>query len=130
MIIVSEALESILKNTIPTNKVIRKPLIETIGFILAENIVADRDYPPFPRATMDGYAVIEKDLIDNKEFTVIGEIFAGDTWDYPDEIPPNSCIKIMTGASVPNIFDTIIKVEDTKSQNKIVQIETENFLKE
>ncbi|MBK8396910.1 MAG: molybdopterin molybdotransferase MoeA [Leptospiraceae bacterium] len=129
MIIVSEALESILKNTIPTNKVIRKPLIETIGFILAENIVADRDYPPFPRATMDGYAVIEKDLIDNKEFTVIGEIFAGDTWDYPDEIPPNSCIKIMTGASVPNIFDTIIKVEDTKSQNKIVQIETENFFK-
>lgn len=129
MISVKQAILSILENTKATTNVIQKPILVAKNFILAESIVADRDYPPFPRATMDGYALLGNDLQNSKEFFILGEIFAGDNWKLPENIPKNACVKIMTGAAVPSCFDTLIKVEDTISKDHKIQILTENVSK-
>jgi len=92
-------------------------LDEGFGYILAENILADRDYPPFNRSAMDGYAVRYEDLeCGVRTFNMAGEVYAGDT--YRNAIHQNECIKIMTGAPVPDDADVVIKVEETKLEGK------------
>jgi molybdopterin molybdotransferase len=82
------------------------------GRILAEDIFADRDYPPFNRSAMDGYAVMIDDWEKGiREFQVQQIIYAGTT---PDAaLRPGSAFKIMTGAAVPYPADTVIRKEDT-----------------
>lgn len=81
-----------------------------LGRVLAEDIVSDRDLPPFNRVTMDGIA-IRYEAIENgsKVFTLGGTQLAGDT---PLELRDiNGCIAIMTGAALPDWADTVIPVE-------------------
>lgn len=88
---------------------------------LAEDIYADRDYPPFHRSAMDGYALRSEDInIKNiNEFEVIDNLLAGNT--SHKKIGDGQCIKIMTGAPVPATADAVIRLEDTiNSSHKIV----------
>ena len=87
------------------------PLEEAFGRVLAEPIYADRDYPPFPRATMDGYALRYNDLETGiRKFTIAETVFAGDN---PIRmLSEGECYKIMTGAAVPKSADIIIRRED------------------
>ena len=81
------------------------------GRVLAGIIRADRDYPPFPRATMDGYAMRFGDLEQGiQEFTVAETIMAGHAALQP--IRPGECYKIMTGAAVPEPADIVIRREN------------------
>ncbi|MCE9499437.1 MAG: molybdopterin molybdotransferase MoeA [Leptospira sp.] len=82
------------------------------GFVLAEDIYADRDYPPFNRATMDGFAVNSENFRGGMKFRIVAEIPAG--FSYDKKINSDSCVKIMTGASVPEGLDVIIKLEDSE----------------
>ena len=87
-------------------------LEQALGRVLAEDIFADRDYPPFNRASMDGYAVIAADFEnDIKELLCIRTILAGQIC--KEVIKPGECFKIMTGASVPGSADAVIRIEDT-----------------
>lgn len=84
---------------------------EASGRILAENIYCDRDFPAFNRVSMDGIAIrfsgFEAGL---RSFTIKGTQAAGDT---PIELEgDDECIEIMTGASLPDSADTIIRYED------------------
>jgi molybdopterin molybdotransferase len=91
------------------------PLGEAFGRVLAESVFADRDYPPFPRATMDGYALRSADL--EKEiftYTVAETIYAGDA--AARDIGEGECYKIMTGAAVPAAADVIVRREDVKEE--------------
>src|ERR1700741_1153196 len=84
------------------------PFELTLGRVLAENIRADRDLPPFNRVTMDGIAV-NYDAIANgvSTFRIKGTQAAGDL---PMEIAEhNECVEIMTGAMLPLTADTIIR---------------------
>jgi len=87
------------------------PLEKAFGRVLAEPIYADRDYPPFPRATMDGYALRYNDLETGiRKFTIAETVFAGDN---PIRmLKEGECYKIMTGAAVPDCADIIIRRED------------------
>lgn len=87
------------------------PLEEAFGRVLAEPIFADRDYPPFPRATMDGYALRYNDLETGiRKFIIAETVFAGDN---PIRmLSEGECYKIMTGAAVPESADIIIRRED------------------
>lgn len=90
------------------------------GRILAEDIMADRNYPPFNRAAMDGYAIRAEDFSENdlREFLVIEEIYAGAV--STKTLTKGSCYKIMTGSSTPLEADTIIRVEDSiQKENKV-----------
>ena len=100
-------------------------LDEAFGRVLAEPISADRDYPPFNRATMDGYAVNSKDWeAGTKKYVIKEVVFAGQR--YQQEVSSGECYKIMTGAAVPPGVDLVIRREDATETNQQVsfQIET------
>jgi molybdopterin molybdotransferase len=98
-------------------------LVLAAGRILAEPIVADRDIPPFPRSTRDGYAVRTTDLaMLPAKLNVIGEIKAGPL---PVDVRPlnrGEAFSIMTGAPAPLGADAIVMVEYTSQQGDCVEI--------
>jgi molybdopterin molybdotransferase len=87
-------------------------LDQAYGRVLAEQVLADRDYPPFHRATMDGYAIRHIDWEEGiRRFSIVEIIYAGVAATKP--IGKGECYKIMTGAPVPPDADTVIRREDT-----------------
>jgi molybdopterin molybdotransferase len=99
-------------------------LLGSVGRVLAEAIHADRDFPPFPRAARDGYAVRTADLVQlPARLTVIGEIKAGTSLDdMPAQIEPGQAAAIMTGAPVPAGADAVVMVEYTSQAGNSVEI--------
>lgn len=99
-------------------------LLKCAGRVLAEEVFADRDFPPFPRAARDGYAVRASDLVQLPvRLHVIGEIRAGVT---PQELPkhlgPGEAAAIMTGAPAPPGADAVVMVEYTSRHDDQVEI--------
>jgi molybdopterin molybdotransferase len=92
--------------------------------VLAESVVADRDLPPFPRSTRDGYAVRAADLSHlPATLDVIGEIKAGEKIEkVPARIASGQTASIMTGAPVPSGADAVVMVEYTSQQGGRVEI--------
>ena len=106
---IEEALELIYTNTKP--KSIKILAIEnSIGYVLAEEIIATHNLPPYDNSAMDGYAV----KIENSGecVRVNHTIFAGD--DSKEELHAANAIKIMTGARIPLGTNCIVPIEDTK----------------
>ena len=114
---VEKALELIYANIEKTSlKIV--PIEEALGLILAENIIAKHNLPPFDNSAMDGYAVKHKDA--NKEVIQTDIIFAGDN--FSGELKEGFAIKIMTGARIPKGCELIVPIENTKPIDKGVQL--------
>jgi molybdopterin molybdotransferase len=97
-------------------------LLHAAGRGLAEPITADRDMPPFPRSTRDGYAVRAADLAKlPAKLKVIGEIKAGPP-QLPSTLNRGEAFSIMTGAPVPPGADAVVMVEYTSQQADSVEI--------
>ena len=91
-------------------------LMQAVGRVLAESIKADRDFPPFPRATRDGFAVRAGDLShDLTLLRVVGQVRAGDSYDLP--VASGEAVEIMTGAAVPLGADAVVMVEYTQRKS-------------
>lgn len=107
-----------LKEHVGKLKTERVALIKSRGRVLAEEIIADRDVPPFNRAARDGYAVRAADVANASEnapvvLKVVGEIAAG-----APELPAirqGEAAEIMTGAPAPEGADSVVMVEHTRS---------------
>ncbi len=98
-------------------------LLDASGRVLAEPIHADRDFPPFPRAARDGYAVRAADLENlPANLEVIGEIRAGAAPAQIPEITPGKTVAIMTGAAAPAGADAVVMVEFTTRVGDGVEI--------
>lgn len=99
-------------------------LLAAANRVLAEQVVADRDFPPFPRSTRDGYAVRSADLAQiPASLDVIGEIRAGEKLEnIPARIGSGQACSIMTGAPVPAGADAVVMVEFTTEAGKRVEI--------
>ena len=98
-------------------------LLDSQGLILAEPILADRNFPPFPRATRDGYAVRAADLEKiPATLDVSGEIRAGAAVDATFKIQPGQAAAIMTGAPAPAGSDAVVMVEYTSREGNQVTI--------
>jgi molybdopterin molybdotransferase len=99
-------------------------LLAASGRVLAEQIVADRDLPPFPRSTRDGYAVRSADLSQlPATLDVIAEIKAGEKLErIPSVISRGQTAAIMTGAPVPAGADAVVMVEYTSQRERSVEI--------
>ncbi len=87
------------------------PLPDAVGEILARDVVADRNIPPFHRAAMDGFAVVWTGKEIEGPYRVIGTVDPGTDW--AGDAGPADCVRIMTGAMVPAPFDTVIPVEQS-----------------
>ncbi|HVT98134.1 MAG TPA: gephyrin-like molybdotransferase Glp [Acidobacteriaceae bacterium] len=96
------------------------PLGEAAGRVLAEPVVADRDQPPFPRATRDGYACRLADL-DAGGLRVVGLLRAGEAWTL-GAIRPGEAVEIMTGAAVPPGADCVVMVEHVVSGEEHISL--------
>lgn len=92
----------------------RVSLLDATGRVLAQEVVCDRDLPPFPRATRDGFAVRVEDVAAVPvSLRVVAEIHAG--MDVSGiRVGPGQCAEIMTGAAVPEGANAVVMVEYTK----------------
>ncbi len=98
------------------------PLAEAAGRILAEEILADRDYPPFPRAARDGFAVRSADIAaPPARLRVIGETRAGEPSRF--QVGPGEAVEIMTGAPCPPGADCVVMVEYSRREGAEVILE-------
>jgi molybdopterin molybdotransferase len=91
----------------------RVPLMKTLGLRLAADIRADRDFPPFNKSLMDGYALRAADLAKAPlEFPIVAHIAAGSA--ARDPLREGQAMAIMTGAPIPAGADIVIPVEQTE----------------
>jgi len=96
------------------------PLLDSMGRVLAQPIVADRDQPPFDRATRDGFAVRAAEWVAGKPLCVAGQIRAGELWN-GGELPPGAALEIMTGAPVPTGADAVAMLEHALGAHRCVE---------
>src|SRR6185369_12916301 len=98
-------------------------LLESAGQVLAEQVNADRNFPPFPRATRDGYAVRAADVAQvPAELEIVGEVKAGGSLDPGFQLQTGQAVSIMTGAAAPAGADAVVMVEYTSMQGSRVAV--------
>ncbi len=112
---VEQALETILSHFAPLEAE-PVPLTAALGRVLAEDIVADEDIPPFLNSAVDGYAVRAAEVAEARRdapvrLRVIGEVAAGQT--ATAAVLPGTAMRIMTGAPLPAGADTVVPLEQT-----------------
>ncbi len=95
------------------------PVLDSAGRILAEAIVADRDYPPFHRSARDGFAVRAADL--PGDLRVIGEVRAGEL--FGSIVNPGEAVEIMTGAPLPSGADAVIMIEHVERTGDRIRVD-------
>lgn len=115
MISVEEALNMIL-GVVNVLGCQRKPLLRCLGQVLADDIIAPFNVPPFDNSAMDGYAVRAEDIVNATRETpaflrVVGEVSAGQIFEAMVE--PGMAVRIMTGAPLPKGADTVVPFEYT-----------------
>src|ERR1700759_1110683 len=122
MVTFQQARQQIFEQLSNTNRVtptVELRLCEARSFGLAQDIVADRDYPPYDRATRDGYAVRAADASTGAALPCVGEIKAGD--DHLRAVAGKTCWQIMTGAPVPPDADAVVMVEFTRREGDAIR---------
>lgn len=93
-----------------------------LGRILAEQVVADRNYPPFNRSIRDGFAVRASDAAQpGAKLRLIGESRAGVAFD--GAVAPGECVRILTGAAVPKGASAVIMQEYAREEGELVIFE-------
>lgn len=109
---IEEAMEKMLLPIKPIQTTLRLPLADAIGFVLAQDILSPINVPPFDNSAMDGYAIRRADLSKQAILPLAGKSFAGQPFE--GEWPAGSCIRIMTGAKIPDGADAVVMQENTE----------------
>lgn len=115
MISVEQALEKVL-GYVDVLEEEDSPILDSLGQVLAEDIVSSIDVPPLDNSAMDGYAVRAEDTRGASQnspqcLQIIGTVAAGSISRY--EVKPGTAIRIMTGAPVPKGADSVVQFENT-----------------
>lgn len=115
MISVDTALKKVL-STVNTLEGERKPLLDCLGQVLAEDVIAPFHVPPLDNAAMDGFALLAEDIRNASPehpaiLKVIGEAAAGSL--FRNKVRRGTAVRIMTGAPVPSGADTVVPFEET-----------------
>ncbi len=115
------AAEALIMGRITRMKTQTCALSDTPGRVLAADVAADRDQPPFDRVTLDGIAIAFADWEQGRrEFTVAGVQPAGKA--ALSLGASGQCIEVMTGAMLPEGADTVIAVERLSRQDNVVTV--------
>jgi molybdopterin molybdotransferase len=117
---------TVVLSTVPVLGMEKISLLDALGRVLAEDIIADRDNPPWNNSAMDGFAVRYEDIKQEHAITtptvlnVIEDVPAGR---FPMKtVGRGEAIRIMTGAPIPQGADTVLKVEDTDATPTSVKV--------
>ncbi len=106
------ALQTLTNSIQPVKETETLPLGLCDGRVLASHIISPMNVPPHNNSAMDGYALRAADLEDKAVLTVAGQSFAGHP--YEGTCPEGQCIRIMTGAAIPDGTDTVVMQENTE----------------
>ena len=122
---VEQALEALLEHTKVMEETETVPLLQACGRVLAKDMIAGFDNPPFDRSPVDGYACKAEDITDASEshpvqLTVLEEIDAGQYSRVTVE--KGQAVRIMTGAAIPKGCDCCVRQEDTDYGEETVRI--------
>ena len=106
----------------PIDDIENVDLFNALDRVLAEDISATFDVPPYTNSAMDGYAVAGDDLPANdaKSFRIIGTAFAGSPFDR--KVKSGEAVRIMTGAIIPSGADTVVIQENVEADGEFVKI--------
>ena len=113
----AEALDAVLRHAarVCATGVETVGLLASAGRVLAEDGEADRDQPPFDRATRDGFAVRAQEWTGGQRLQVVGQLRAGEEW-VGSEMGAGAAIEIMTGVPVPAGADAVAMVEHAEHE--------------
>ena len=117
-----ESIEMIQNLEINNYKTKKLYLVDTLGYVLAEDVVADHSSPEFPTSAMDGYAIIHEDM--TLGTLKVGSINpAGSA--LKEEVIGGTCIKTFTGSLMPHGADTLIPIENVEVDGDEIIIKEE-----
>ena len=91
------------------------------GRVLAEDLRAPMDQPPWPRSPLDGYALRSADSAPGAALRVAATVYAGGRCDGP--VGPGEAVRLMTGAPIPSDCDCVIRQEDTDGGEEVVTLQ-------
>jgi len=97
------------------------PLLECLGRVLAEPVLADRDQPPFDRSTRDGFAVRAEDVASGKMLKVLGQVRAGEQW-RGGRLREGETVEIMTGAPLADGADAVAMLEHVDTEEGSIRL--------
>ena len=119
----TDAQVRIQKTVAPITGIEEIPLKQAKGRVLATTITAPIDLPPFANSAMDGYAFYHADLARQASatLTIAGTSFAGRP--YPGKLGTGECVRIFTGAAMPNGADTVVMQEDVTRLSDGIRLE-------
>ncbi len=104
----------------------RVGLLDAVGRVLAEPVRAERDQPPFHRATRDGFALRAADA--GAALRVLGQVRAGEAWSGAP-VGAGEAVEIMTGAPLPQGADAVVMVEHSAVENNMLWVDASRSLK-
>ncbi|MFB1084700.1 molybdopterin molybdotransferase MoeA [Vibrio diabolicus] len=116
---IEEAMDKMLSRIKPIQTTLSLPLSDALGFVLAEDILSPIHVPPFDNSAMDGYAIRIQDLEVSTVLPLAGKSFAGQPFE--GEWPAGTCVRIMTGAKIPEGCDAVIMQENTEVTDAGIQ---------
>ena len=122
MIHFDESIEMIKNLEINNYKTKKLYLVDALGYVLAEDVVADHNSPEFPTSAMDGYAIIHEDM-------ALGTLRVGSINPagsaLKEEVIGGTCIKTFTGSLMPHGADTLIPIENVRVEGDEIVITEE-----
>lgn len=125
LIPLEEAMRLMLSKVEPIKRAERVGLDEACGRVLAEDIVAEVDIPPFDRAAMDGYAVDAKDTFGASQFSPVRLKLIAELSPEQEprvEVGELECVRVATGCKIPSGADSVVMLEHTESSGDQVLV--------
>jgi molybdopterin molybdotransferase len=116
VISVEEALKAIADH-VTVGSMSSLPVTDALGHVLASDVLSPIDMPPFRQSAMDGFAICSNG---GHTFALLGEVKAGDG--HEPVLKAGEAIRIFTGAPVPSTADTVIRQEDTRTENAVLTV--------
>lgn len=117
MISVNEALTTLEQNTFKLQGFITIPVVDALGYVLAEDVISPINMPPFKQSAVDGYALC---LHNNLDYNLKGEVKAGDN--YHPILNAGEAIRIFTGAPVPETANAVIMQEKVIATEEVLHL--------
>ena len=115
---IHSAISNMLKQINPVLESELIELDEALGRVLAEDVVSNINVPPHDNSAMDGYAMRCDDLADTNQLKLVGTAMAGVP--FKKEVLAGQCIRIMTGAVIPQGADSVVMQENTETKAGLV----------